>query len=127
MYAYAQRLHTGAIDALRIGRYWADRIERMLNASVDDRHLIPDDQVFDVRFHEFMADDVAMVERVLEFAEQPLTDAARIAIRSHMQANPRDKHGTVRYRLEDFGIDASERRRALGRYRERFGVPDEEE
>jgi hypothetical protein len=127
MYAYAQRLHTGSVDAVRIGRYWADRIERMLNASVDDRHLIPDDQVFDVRFHEFMADDMAMVERVLEFAEQPLTDAARRAIRSHMKANPRGKHGTVRYRLEDFGIDPSERRKALRRYRERFEVPDEEE
>jgi hypothetical protein len=127
MYAYAQRLHTGAVDTARIGRYWADRIERMLNASVDDRYLIPDGQVFDVRFHEFMADDVAMVERACLFAEQPLTDPARVAIRNHMEANPRGRHGTVRYRLEHFGIDPAERRKALRRYQARFDVPDEEE
>jgi hypothetical protein len=123
--AYGLRMNGGAIDTTRFGRYWADRIERMLNASVDDRHLIPDDQVFDVRFHDFMADDVAMVERIYRFANQPMTQRARRAMSDYMNANPRGKHGTVRYRLEDFGIDPAERRKALRHYQERFNVPDE--
>ncbi len=52
------------VDPADIGSYWADRIERMLTAGVRDRDLLPADQSIDVRFDEFMADDVAMVERI---------------------------------------------------------------
>ena len=53
--------------------YWADRIERLLSASVRDRHLVPADRSVDVLFHEFMADDVATVERIYEAADLPMT------------------------------------------------------
>ena len=126
MTAYALRVQAAAVDPMAVGQYWAARVEDMLGASVRDRHLIPDDQVFDVRFHEFMADDVAMVERIFAFAGQPMTDVARRAMRAFMDANPRGKHGRIDYRLEDVGLDRAERRRALRFYQDRFGVPDEE-
>ncbi|MGE4650517.1 MAG: sulfotransferase, partial [Myxococcota bacterium] len=44
--------------------YCADRMRRLLEASVRDRHLIPSERCYDVLFHEFMADDVATVERI---------------------------------------------------------------
>ena len=125
MGAYSLRMNAGAIDPIAVGRYWADRIEAMLRASIDDRPRIPAEQIFDLRFHDFMADDVAMVERIYAFAEQPLTPAAQRAMRDYMAANPRGKHGTVAYSLEDFGIDPDERRRALRFYQERFELPDD--
>jgi len=125
MGAYAMRMNAGGIDSAAVGRYWADRIEAMLRASIDDRQLIPADQIFDMRFHEFMADGVAMVERIYAFAGQPTTDRTRRAMDAYMASNPRGKHGTVAYRLEDFGIDPAERRRTLRFYRERFGIPDD--
>ena len=36
------------------------------SASVRDRHLVPADRSVDVLFHEFMADDIATVERIYE-------------------------------------------------------------
>jgi hypothetical protein len=72
-----------------------------------------------------MKDDLAMVERVYAFAGQPLTDAGRAALARALAASPRGKHGSVAYRLEDFGVDAAERRRALRFYQERFGIADE--
>lgn len=42
-----------------------------------------------------------------------------------MDANPRGKHGSVEYHLEDVGLDAAERHEALRFYSDHFGAPDE--
>jgi hypothetical protein len=125
MTAYSLRMQNDRIDPHAVGRYWSERLEDLLRAAVVQRALIPDDQVMDVHFHEFMADDVATAERVLDFAGQPVSAAAHAAIENYLAANPRGKHGTVVYDLRDFGIDADERRAALRFYQERFDVPDE--
>jgi len=125
MIAYSQRMNASKVDPLAIGHYWANRIEDLLRASVDDRHMLPEDQVLDIRFHEYMADQISMVERVYEFVGQPLTDEAVKAIRSFKDANPKGKHGRVLYRLEDFGLDPDERRKALYFYRDFFNIPEE--
>jgi hypothetical protein len=46
-------------------------------------------------------------------------------MRAYLAAHTRGRLGAIEYRLEDFGLDAAERRRALRFYQERFGVPDE--
>jgi len=125
MGAYGLRMNAGGIDPIAVGRYWADRIENMLRASIEDRHLIPEDRIFDMSFRDFMAGDVAMVERIFAFAQQPMTDRARRAIDHYMAANPRGKHGSVSYDLADFGIDPAERSRTLGFYRERFDISED--
>jgi hypothetical protein len=125
MAAYGLRMGRARIDARRVGRYWAERIEAMLTASVRDRPRVPAGQVTDVLFHEFMKDDLATVERVYAWLGEPVTDAAREAMRAYLAVHARGRLGSVEYRLEDFGLDAGERRRALAFYQERFGVPDE--
>lgn len=125
MTTYGLRMQSDGVDPVARGRYWATRVEELLRASVRDRPRVPAAQAFDVRFHEFMADDVGMVERVSAFAGQPVTDRARAAARMFMDANPRGKLGRIEYRLQDFGLDPAERRRALRFYQERFDVPDE--
>ncbi|MCS5638369.1 MAG: sulfotransferase, partial [Myxococcota bacterium] len=122
MAAYSARLSQRAVDPARVGGYWAQRIEDMLRACVEDRDLLPDRCSLDVRFHEFMADDHATVAAIYALAEQSLTGATRAAMGAFMEAHPRGKHGRIRYDLADFGIDREERRRALGFYVDRFGV-----
>ena len=51
----------------------------------------------DVHFDEFMADDVAMVERIYDLVGLPMTPAARTQLDAYMAANPRGKHGRVVY------------------------------
>jgi hypothetical protein len=123
--AYGLRLGSGGIDPHRVGRYWADRIERMLNASVRDRDDVPADRVIDCRFDEFMADPTSMLERIYAAADQPLDEAQRARFRHYLETHQRGRMGRVDYRLEDFGLDAQERRKALAHYQARFEVPDE--
>ena len=123
--AYVARMQTERVDLIAVGRYWSARVEDLLRASVRDRSLVPADQVLDVHFHEFMADNVKMVQRIYEFAEQPMTGEVQHVIKSFTAANPRGRLGRIEYHLEDFGLHPRERRQALRFYQERFDVPDE--
>ncbi len=110
MLAYSARMAHDRVDLDRMGSYWSDRLERMLRSCVADRDALPADRSIDVRFDEFMADDMAMVAHVYEIAGQPMADDARRSMAAFMAAHPRGRHGTVHYDLADFGLDAGERR-----------------
>jgi len=122
MAAYSARLSQRVVDPVKVGGYWARRIEDMLRACVEDREILPAACSMDVRFHEFMADDLATVEAIYQLAGKPLTREARKSMASFMESHPRGKHGRILYDLADFGMDPSERRRALEFYVDRFGV-----
>jgi hypothetical protein len=103
--------------------YWSDRIRRLLEASVRDRKLLPAGRTVDVLFHEFMADDLATVERIYEAAGLPMTDAARGQIQAYLREHPRGKEGQVVYDLRrDFDAEPAELRRPFGFYLDRFPV-----
>ena len=125
MIAYGSRMNARRVDPVAVGRYWAARTEDLLRGSIEGRAALPPAQVIDVHFRQFMKDDVATAERVLAFAGHPVSDEARAAIRAFMDANPRGKHGTIDYRLEDVGLDYAERRAALRFYRDHFDVEEE--
>ena len=108
--------------------YWTRRMRELLEASVRDRHLLPAERTIDVLFHEFMADDLAMVERIYAVAGLPMTDEARTEIRAHLEDHQRGKHGRVVYDLrEDFGAEPADVRSGFGFYLDRFGVEIEVE
>ncbi len=125
MLAYAARMAQDRVDVPGLAAYWAERLEGMLGACVARRDVLPPAQSLDVRFDEFMADDLAMVDRIYTLAGQPLTDQARAAMAAFMAQHPRGRHGAVRYDLAALGLDADERRRALGFYVERFSITEE--
>lgn len=103
--------------------YWSDRIRRLLDASVRDRHLLPEGRTVDVVFDEFMADDRAVVRDIYDVAGLELTSEAQAQIDAHLAANPRGKHGQVVYDLRgDFGVTPAEVREMFGFYFDRFGV-----
>ena len=122
MVTYSARMSARPEALHNVGTYWVDRIERMLRACVDDRDQLPADSSIDVLFADFMADDIAMVRKIYEVADQPFTDASLAAMEAFMVAHPRGKHGAVRYDLGDFGVDPAERREALRFYTDRFPV-----
>ena len=97
----------------------------MLGRCVRDRDVLPADRSIDVRFDDFMADDLAMVERIYGLAGQPFTQTARDAMDGFMADHPRGRHGSVIYDLGALGLSATERRAALDFYVRRFGITEE--
>ncbi len=123
MLTYGDRMRRTKVDPPAVASYWADRVEHLLRACVRDRALLPDHQSIDVVFHEFMADDVAVVERIYARAGLPMTSAARASLDAYMAHNPRGKHGRIIYDLEgDFGVDPEAMRERFRFYYERFPI-----
>ncbi len=123
MLAYGDRVRRPAIEPEALADYWVDRIDHLLRACVRDRDLLPADRTVDVLFHEFMADDVGMVERIYERNDRPLTPQARADLEAFMADNPRGKHGQIAYDLRgDFGLEPDAVRARFGYYFDRFPV-----
>ncbi len=79
--------------------YWTDRIGKLLDASLRDRHIVPGDQTLDVLFHEYMADEMGTLENVYERAGMEFTDQARAEVAAYLDAHPRGKEGRVGLQL----------------------------
>ena len=126
MLTYGDRVRCHRVDPPANAAYWSDRIEALLRACVRDRDLIPEGQAIDVLFHEFMADDVAMVERIYQLADLDMDQGARSSLDAFMAANPRGKHGRIVYDLKrDFGVDPEALRERFAFYFERFPIRSE--
>ena len=122
MMTYSRRVSQSPIDPHEVGAYWAERNATMLESCVRDRGTIPADRSLDVVFHEFMADDLAMVERIYDLAGQPLDVSARDAHARYLAHHQRDRHGKVVYDFEPFGVDPRPLRERFRPYTETFGV-----
>ena len=120
MISYTARMHLDRVDPIALGRAWADRVELMLRACVRDRDHLPAATSLDIRFDEFMADDVATARRVLELAGEPMTAAADAAMTAYLESHQRGRLGRIDYRPADVGLDVDELRSRFAFYSERF-------
>jgi len=124
--AYADRIRRTDMNLPDLVAYWADRIERLLHQCVRDRDTLPQDQVTDIMFHEYMADERGTVAKVCEMADLDLSAEAERRVGQYLQDNPRGKHGRVVYDLiGNFGVDIAALRRRFQFYYDRFPVRQE--
>jgi len=120
MLAYTARMSLDPVDPIALGRHWADRLETMLTACVRDRAVLPDEQAIDVRFDDFMADDVGMVRRIYDLAGQPFDARAERGITEYMAGHERNRFGSIEYHPEDVGLDDADLARRFAPYTAAF-------
>ena len=120
MLTYSARMHCSPVPVKEIAATWVDRLALMLGALVRDRDTIPPDRSIDVRFNEFMADELVVAEQVYAQVGERLDDAARSAIAGYLAGHQRGRHGTVATSPEMFGLDDRDLREPFAPYVERF-------
>jgi hypothetical protein len=126
MIAYGARMSRHRIDLKGIVAYWTERVLHLLEACARDRDMLPAAQSIDVPFHEFMADDLAMVRKIYDKAGLPMTRQAAVELQDFIDNHPRGKHGRVIYDLQqDFGVDPDELRQRFRFYFDAFPVQAE--
>jgi hypothetical protein len=120
---YGVRAYFDHPNPLVMGQSISAAVERLLHALDRDR-ADGDGRFFDIHFAELMRDPIGLVHRLYAARGRAYTSEAEAAMREYLGAHPRAKHGAHDYAAADFGIDLSERRRALAFYHHRFGVQE---
>ncbi|BBZ04709.1 putative sulfotransferase [Mycolicibacterium chitae] len=120
MMTYTMRMSVDKVDVPTVANYWIGRIDEMLSACLRDHAKLPAERTIDVRFDEFMADDLAMVQRVWDVAGYQPDDQSRAAVAAYLAGHTRGRLGRVDYRPEDLGLDRGDLRRRFAPYVERF-------
>ncbi len=122
MVVYAARMHLDRVDPIAISGYWQDLLADLLTACVADRDLLAPGRSMDVRFDDFMSDELGVVAAAYALADQPFDDAVAASHRDYLATHARNRHGAVIYEPERIGVDPAGVRERLADYCERFGV-----
>jgi hypothetical protein len=116
---------TDSVDAKAVGReqfhWWADSLDQAM--AVRAKHADKAQQFMDIHFEDVIADPVAALRGAYERFEMPWTPEIEARMRAFLADNPRGKHGTHRYELDDFGLKLGEIRERFARYCSAFDVP----
>jgi hypothetical protein len=111
-----------AVDPRQIGREQLDAWAWGMARTMAVRDRLPEGRVVDVRYEDTVQDPLGTTRRIYEHFDLELTPAVEQGVRDYLAANPRDKHGSHTYTLEEFGLDRDEVDATFAAYRERFGV-----
>jgi hypothetical protein len=120
MLTYSARMHRSPVPVETIASAWIDRLEIMLNALVRDRDVIAQEHSIDVRFEDFMADELVVAEQAYRLIGEPVPDDARAAMAEYLAGHQRGRLGRVVTSCEMFGLDEGQIRRRFAPYVNRF-------
>jgi hypothetical protein len=120
MITYSARMHRSPVPVQQIAGYWIDRLDQMLSALIRDRDTIGPERSIDVRFDEFMSDEVGVAEGVYALAGEPFTEGVRGAVADYLAGHRRGRLGNVETSCEMFGLNEDALRERFAQYVERF-------
>jgi hypothetical protein len=120
MLTYSARMHRSPVPVEEIAAAWIDRLELMLASLVRDRSVIGPERSIDVRFDDFMADELGVAKRVYGLVGDPVTDDARTAMADYLAGHRRGRLGRVVTSCEMFGLNEDELRARFAPYVSRF-------
>lgn len=120
MITYSARMHRSPVPVAQIAHSWIDRLDQMLSALVRDRDTIGPDRSVDVRFDDFMADELGVAQQVYALAGEPFTDEAGKAVAEYLAGHQRGRLGNVETSFEMFGLQEGALRERFAPYVERF-------
>lgn len=110
------------IDPFEVGpecsRRWAEAIRRALRSR--DRGCAPAERFLDLYYDDLVANPIGAVRKVYAHFDLPFPEGLEEKIGKFHQQNPKDRFGTHRYSLEQFGMTREEEMRRYAAYRERF-------
>jgi hypothetical protein len=125
--AHLQGMASDHPDLRKVTRYYAKALAQGYNNTVAYRRsgLLPESQVVDLYFRDFMADQVGTVRRAYAHFGLELSDSAASAMQTFLDNNPADKHGKHLYSLANTGMEEGELRALFTEYEAYFNVPRE--
>jgi hypothetical protein len=112
------------IDPLQTAQAELDHCSEALNRAMRQRDALPDEgsRFYDVRFEQIISDPVAAIEDMYRHFGFEFSEEFEGRMRRYLDSRPRDKHGTHRYSLEQFGLSRERHAPLFHDYCQRFGL-----
>ncbi len=125
--AALRRLSSNHVSLPDVAEYYAMALAKAYDNTVAYRSSgkLPESQVVDLYFQDFMKDQVGTVRRAYQHFGLDLSDGAANAMQSFLDDNPADKHGRHLYSFADTGMDERDLRKRFHDYQTHFKIPSE--
>ncbi|MFK7732978.1 MAG: sulfotransferase [Pseudomonadales bacterium] len=125
--ATLRRLGSDQIDLSDIAAHYAGWLANAFEHTISVREsgLLPDKQVIDIHFNEFVKDQVGCVQRAYQHFGLDLKPEIAASMQSFIDDNPADKHGKHLYQFSDTGLDLDEVRQGFQAYEDYFSIKRE--
>lgn len=120
MLTYSARMHRSPVPVAEMAAAWIDRLELMLTALLRDRDVIAPERSIDVRFDDFMADELGVAEQVYGLVGESVRDDAGAAMTAYLAGHQRGRLGRVVTSCEMFGLNEDELHARFAPYVSRF-------
>jgi hypothetical protein len=108
-----------------IAEHWTGMLEESIRRVEGFRAAHPEHPIIDVHYDRLVRDPVGTVEALYAASGDELSDAVRQAVAAYAAAHPKDRFGTHRYDLTQFGLESGELAERFAGYVERYGVETE--
>jgi hypothetical protein len=113
------------VDHARLAQESAEQLSLGLTNCRIDRSRFHEHHFYDSYYSQLVSDPIGIVKAIYEKFDFELTEKTLDRMTKYLTTNPQHKHGVHRYRLEDFGLDASHERLRFADYVSAFQVPQE--
>ncbi|WP_197380059.1 sulfotransferase family protein [Mycolicibacterium mengxianglii] len=120
MLTYSARMHRYPVPVHDIAASWVNRLQLMLDTLVRERDVIGPGHSVDIRFDEFMSDEMSVAQRVYDIAGEDLSGDCHTAIGRYLDEHRRGRLGRVETSCEMFGLDEQDLRDRFAGYTQRF-------
>ena len=98
-------LYSDYEDPARSGKeqldFWKMSFDRFM---ADRTHLNKEDQILDLHFNDFVKDQMTCVDKIYSYFGWSLDDTSRTRMKNFLASNPKGKHGSHEYSLDDFNL-----------------------
>lgn len=125
--ALVREMGSDHVDKFEVAEDWNARLTAKLQNAIAVRAAkdYPDAVFYDMKFSEFVRDQFAVVEKIYDAFDLPMTDEAAARMKWFIADNPQGKHGIHRYEAHEYGIDPAVVRAQFRPYIERFDLQPE--
>jgi len=111
------------VDAGAIGQCLLETFDLMIERTLAYKEQHGWDSIYDLQYADLMRDPVGELKKTYRHFGEPFTAEAESAMNDYMQVNPKGKHGSHDYSLEDYALSSEQVRDRYKDYCEHFAVP----
>jgi hypothetical protein len=104
MIFFSRRIFSNEVNGKEIANHWLRKIKLMLDKSLKFRKLNGDFDYADVSYQDLIKDPLGEVKIIFNRFREPLTENNTEAIQQSVRQNKKDKFGSHKYDLKDFGL-----------------------